>query len=126
MLLAGRKLTAMEAKERGLVSEVFPHDDFWREVNSRVNAMAKLPPKVSVLTHTQFFFKTPLLLSSTYRHLTFFHQLQSLQYSKKLMRDAERAKLYEVNDAECELLEERWLSEECMQAVMQFMSRRQK
>ena len=46
MLLAGRKLTAAEALDCGFVSEVFPHDDFLNEVNNRVTAMAKLPPKV--------------------------------------------------------------------------------
>ena len=32
--------------------------------------------------------------------------------------------LQSSNKAECELLEERWLSEECMKAIMDFMQRK--
>lgn len=46
MLLAGRKLTAVEARDCGLVTDVFPHDKFTEEVQNRVQAMAKLPPQV--------------------------------------------------------------------------------
>ena len=46
MLLAGRKLAAVEARDCGLVTDVFPHDKFTEEVQNRVQAMAKLPPKV--------------------------------------------------------------------------------
>jgi len=34
--------------------------------------------------------------------------------------------LEEANLQECELLEERWLSEECMRAIMNFMKRKKK
>ena len=46
MLLAGRKLTAVEARDCGLVTDVFPHDKFTEEVQNRIQAMAMLPPKV--------------------------------------------------------------------------------
>ena len=46
MLLAGRKLTAVEARDCGLVTDVFPHDKFREEVQNRIQSMAKLPPKV--------------------------------------------------------------------------------
>ena len=49
MLLAGRKLTATEALDYGLVTAVFPHDKFAEEVQNRVQAMAKLPPKVIIV-----------------------------------------------------------------------------
>lgn len=48
MLLAGRKLTAVEAHDCGLVTAVFPHDKLAEEVQNRVQAMAKLPPKVTI------------------------------------------------------------------------------
>lgn len=48
MLFAGRKLTAAEAHDFGLVTDVFPHDKFMDEVHNRVQAMAKLPPKVII------------------------------------------------------------------------------
>ncbi|KXJ24222.1 enoyl-CoA delta isomerase 2, mitochondrial [Exaiptasia diaphana] len=95
VLLASRKLTAAEALESKLVSEVFLHGDFQREVESRITAMAQLPPK-------------------------------SLQLSKQLIREANKATLHEVNERECILLEQRWLSEECMQAIMKFMQRKAK
>ena len=50
MLLAGRKLTAVEAKDCGLVTDVFPHDKFTEEVQNRIQTMAKLPPKVTTLS----------------------------------------------------------------------------
>nr|XP_058972975.1 enoyl-CoA delta isomerase 2-like [Pocillopora verrucosa] len=95
MLLAGRKLTAVEARDCGLVTDVFPHDKFTEEVQNRIQAMAMLPPK-------------------------------SLLLSKQLIRDSFRDLLHEANEKECALLEERWLSEECMQAVMAFMQRKSK
>ncbi|KAJ7374784.1 hypothetical protein OS493_005134 [Desmophyllum pertusum] len=93
MLLAGRKLTAVEAHDCGLVTAVFPHDKLAEEVQNRVQAMAKLPPK-------------------------------SLQLSKQLIRDTFRDALHDINEKEGALLEERWLSEECMQAIMAFMQRK--
>ena len=44
MLLSGCKLTAVEARDWGLVTDVFPHDKFTEEVQNRIQAMAKLPP----------------------------------------------------------------------------------
>ena len=52
--------------------------------------------------------------------------LQSLSKSKELIRGVHREKLEEVNLVECELLEERWLSEECARAIMNFMQRKTK
>ena len=49
MLLAGRKLTAMEAHQYGLVTDVIPHDIFQEEIERRVQALGKLPPKVNKL-----------------------------------------------------------------------------
>lgn len=52
--------------------------------------------------------------------------VQSLRFSKQLMRDTERAALHDANRRECELLVERWTSDECAQAVMQFFSKKAK
>ena len=49
MLLSGRKLTATEAFNCGLITDVFPHDKFADEVQNKVQTMAKLPPKVNIL-----------------------------------------------------------------------------
>ena len=44
MLLAGRILTAVEVRDCGLVTDIFPHDKFTEEVQNSIQAMAKLPP----------------------------------------------------------------------------------
>lgn len=49
MLLAGQKLTAMEAHQCGLVTDVIPHNNFQGEIERRVQALGKLPPKVNKL-----------------------------------------------------------------------------
>ena len=52
VLLAGRKLTAQEAYERNLVSEVFPAGQFQGKIKEIVSNMAKLPPQVCRRVHT--------------------------------------------------------------------------
>ncbi|XP_026800633.3 enoyl-CoA delta isomerase 2 [Pangasianodon hypophthalmus] len=95
MLLFNKKLTATQAYELGLVTEVFPDSSFQSEVWTRLKAYAKLPPN-------------------------------SLALSKQLMRQVEKDKLHAVNDAEVERLMERWLSDECMQAIMSFFQAKAK
>ncbi|XP_011270516.1 hypothetical protein, variant [Capsaspora owczarzaki ATCC 30864] len=51
---------------------------------------------------------------------------QSMQISKRLIRERTLGVLDEVNRTECKVLSERWLSEECMNAIMAFMARKQK
>ncbi|XP_070796824.1 enoyl-CoA delta isomerase 2 isoform X1 [Pituophis catenifer annectens] len=51
---------------------------------------------------------------------------KTLTVSKQLIRNMEKEKLYEVNSQECECLIERWLSEECMNAVMNFIQKKSK
>ncbi|XP_051542654.1 enoyl-CoA delta isomerase 2-like [Myxocyprinus asiaticus] len=95
MLLFNKKLTAVQACELGLVTEVFPENTFQSEVWTRLKAYAKLPRN-------------------------------SLALSKQLIRGVEKEKLHAVNDAEVERLVERWLSDECMQAIMSFFQAKSK
>ncbi|XP_077982955.1 enoyl-CoA delta isomerase 2-like [Glandiceps talaboti] len=95
MLLFGKKLTAHEACERGLVAEVFPDSQFQTEVQKKIKEYAALPKN-------------------------------SLKFSKNLVRGVDKDILHKVNDQECELLIERWTSDECAQAVMNFFSRKAK
>ncbi|XP_072169742.1 enoyl-CoA delta isomerase 2-like [Diadema setosum] len=91
-LLFGKKLTAAEACERGLITEVISDPQFRSEVERRAKEYAKLPKN-------------------------------ALRLAKNLIRDAEREHLHKVNRAECDLLVDRWTSEECMQAIMGFFSK---
>nr|XP_042716511.1 enoyl-CoA delta isomerase 2 isoform X3 [Chrysemys picta bellii] len=50
----------------------------------------------------------------------------SLALSKQLIRGVEKEKLHAVNCQECELLRERWLSDECMNAIMSFFGKKSK
>ncbi|CAH2284224.1 enoyl- delta isomerase 2, mitochondrial isoform X2 [Pelobates cultripes] len=50
----------------------------------------------------------------------------SLAYSKQLIREIEKEKLHAVNIQECERLKERWLSEECMNAIISFFQSKAK
>ena len=89
----GRKISALEAHERNLVTRVFPKNDLQNQVKEIVSEIAQLPP-------------------------------QSVLKSKSLIRSTFSDLLEEANAKECELLKERWLSDECMQAVMKFMERK--
>ncbi|BFZ12575.1 hypothetical protein BsWGS_15614 [Bradybaena similaris] len=93
LLLFNRKLTAAEAKERNLVSDVFPDDVFQSEAAKLIQQYSKFPP-------------------------------QSMRLSKVLNRSSELKTLKEVNKEECKLLEERWQSKECMNALVAFFSRK--
>ncbi|XP_029482620.1 enoyl-CoA delta isomerase 2 isoform X1 [Oncorhynchus nerka] len=50
----------------------------------------------------------------------------SLTLSKQLIRGTEKERLHTVNDQEVERLVERWLSDECMQAIMSFFQAKAK
>ncbi|XP_015210254.1 enoyl-CoA delta isomerase 2 isoform X1 [Lepisosteus oculatus] len=95
MLLFNKKLTAHEACNLGLVTEVFPDSTFQKEVWTRLKEYAKLPKN-------------------------------SLAFSKQLIRGIEKEKLHLVNNQECERLVERWLSDECMNAIMSFFQAKSK
>ncbi|XP_018122206.1 enoyl-CoA delta isomerase 2 L homeolog isoform X1 [Xenopus laevis] len=95
MLLFNKKLTAHEACNLGLVTEVFPDSSFQKEVWERLKEYGTLPKN-------------------------------SLAFSKQLIRVNEKEKLHAVNIQECERLKERWLSEECMNAIISFFQNRAK
>lgn len=95
VLLAGRKLTAQEAFDRGLVTDIIPQGEFRSFIDTKAKYVASLPPK-------------------------------SVVYSKALNRLREKEMLERVNEEECVRLEERWLSEECMNAVMSFLAKQSK
>ena len=100
-----------------------------------------MPLQLSALQTTVCIVSTvPYLLFSCYPHysrwinptaalnispsLCYVISLQSLTYSKALTRDQDKQALKDANEKECLRLEERWLSEECMNAVMSFLAKR--
>lgn len=50
----------------------------------------------------------------------------AMRISKELIRKNEKEKLHAVNAEECTTLKARWLSEECINAIMSFVSRKPK
>jgi len=52
--------------------------------------------------------------------------IKSLVYAKELVRGRERDLLHEVNVKECDRLQERWVSEDCMNAIQKFFTRKSK
>ncbi|XP_068054745.1 enoyl-CoA delta isomerase 2 isoform X1 [Anomalospiza imberbis] len=50
----------------------------------------------------------------------------SLAVSKQLLRSMEKEKLHAVNSRECEVLTERWLSDECVNAIVSFFQKKSK
>ncbi|KAM5298887.1 enoyl-CoA delta isomerase 2 [Ctenodactylus gundi] len=50
----------------------------------------------------------------------------SLRLSKQIIRNGEKEKLHAVNAEECKILREKWMSDECVNAIVNFLSRRSK
>uniref|UniRef100_T1IX27 ACB domain-containing protein n=1 Tax=Strigamia maritima TaxID=126957 RepID=T1IX27_STRMM len=93
LLMLGRKLNALDAYERGLVTEVFPDYTFRKEVTARLDAMSKLPGK-------------------------------SLLCSKQVLHNTQKDVLHKINIEECNNLTERWQSEDCMNAIAAFLTKK--
>merc|ERR1711990_35068 len=93
MLMFNAKLTASEASSLGLVTQVFPDDQFQDQVWEKINSMATLP-------------------KGSLRY--------SKELSRP---EAERTRLKAVNRAECDRLVERWQSAECVNAIMKFFAK---
>jgi peroxisomal 3,2-trans-enoyl-CoA isomerase len=49
---------------------------------------------------------------------------QTMRLSKVLIRNTERDTLHSVNATECKQLVERWQSQECINAIMNFFSKK--
>jgi len=95
LLLLGKTFSATEALQATLLNAVF--EETGQQFTDKVFAIAKKMASYPV---------------------------QAMQLSKKLIKNERRmAELEESNRAEVELLGERWASAECMEAVMNFMSR---
>jgi len=64
--------------------------------------------------------------SETEKRIVEYSQLppESLSLSKCIVRDQYREKLHECNKREVDLLESRWLSTECMNAIQKFFKRK--
>jgi len=93
MLLFNKKISADEAHQLGLVTQLYQDANLQAEVWPRLKELSDLPVK-------------------------------SLVYGKKLCRQFDHELLHKVNVAECDRLFERWQSEDCMEAVMKFFSRK--
>ncbi|NXI49505.1 ECI2 isomerase, partial [Chloroceryle aenea] len=50
----------------------------------------------------------------------------TLAVCKQLLRSKEKEKLHEVNSRECEVLKERWLSDDCINAIVSFFQKKSK
>ncbi|CAH1778830.1 unnamed protein product [Owenia fusiformis] len=94
MLLGGRKLTAIEAYQIGLVSQVFWPTSMMQEVIPRVQNMAMCSAK-------------------------------AMECSKLLIRSHQKAKLEYTNETECNMLLERWSSNECYKAMNTYLLQEQ-
>ncbi|XP_071451203.1 enoyl-CoA delta isomerase 2-like isoform X3 [Hetaerina americana] len=95
LLYFNYKMTAKEAKDCGLVSEVFPDSCFAEKVFGHLKKMVTMPSK-------------------------------SMIFTKALVRRWDVDELRKANEAECERLKERWGSEDFINAVVKFISRRNK
>ena len=92
MLLLNTIITAQEALTAGLVSRLIPAENFERITSELLNEFSKLPK-------------------------------ECLQLGKGLIRSEEKmAKLKKVALEETEILEGRWTSDECSEAVQNFFN----
>jgi len=95
LLLFDKKLTAQQAQQRGLVTQVIDDKQFESEKDKICQEILSLP-KGSLLT------------------------------SKALIQKWNKQQLHQVNLHETEVLKQRWLTEEFLQAMMDFMRNRKK
>lgn len=60
LLLFNKKISAAEAFNRNLVTQVIPDDVFARETKAKIEAIAKLPPEVGIGLLSSYFSQTDL------------------------------------------------------------------
>jgi len=94
MLMFGRKLTAEEAAQQGLITRVYPHDSL-DQAWAQVYQWAKLPPG-------------------------------AMAAAKALIRAPIRKQLHNANETECKVLTERLQTDEAVEAIINFLSRKSK
>ncbi|CAG2169233.1 unnamed protein product, partial [Oppiella nova] len=98
MLMFNHKMGAQEALEYGFVSRVVPKQEFRERVEEWV-------------------FGAKGLLNISYP--------KSMQTTKQLLRSATKRRiLREINGEECRVLRERWFSDECLQGLQKFFTRK--
>lgn len=115
MLFFNYKMTAQEALKIGFVAQVYSKSYLQTKLLSELEKNAnELPRKVSI---------QPTRIPTKVMKINPRLFLQSLIYSKELIRHFYKDKLLMANKIECDRLEERWTSEEFMEAVTRFRSR---
>jgi len=98
MLYLNHKMSADEALNCGLISRIIPSAQFKTHVDDWI-------------------FGANGLVKTCYP--------KSMQFSKALVKnEAFRQRLHEVNKEECETIKDRWLSDECAQALQKFFTRK--
>lgn len=95
-LLFNRKLTAKEALERNLVTQVIPEADFQAEAWKQIEVISKLPKE------------------------------SMRESRKLMRPESEKAILRQVNKKECDVLVGRWLSDEFVRVIMEFWGAKHK
>lgn len=95
-LLFNRKLTAQEAFERNLVTQVIPDGNFQEEAWKQIEVISKLPKE------------------------------SLRESRKLLKTESEKEVLREVNKKECDVLVGRWLSSEFVRVIMEFWGAKHK
>ena len=93
LLLFGKTLTAEQAEQRGLVTQVIDKNLFEEEKDKICEKILSLPKG-------------------------------SLLANKSIIQKWNKDKLHQINAEEVELLKQRWLTEEFVQAMMEFIRQR--
>jgi len=101
--------------------------------NSKAMEMAVLGKVVSAEEAKQRNLVTECFPASNFKQevskrIQYYSELppENLKLSKDLLRGMDRKVLHEVNKKECDLLEQRWQSQECLNAVMSFFTKKSK
>lgn len=116
VLLAGRRITAMEACQFGLVSQVFWPTSLMQEVVPRVQKMA---------TSSHGSMVSLLIILRRLEPLLTFSALslkQVLEATKLLLRSHQRGRIEQVVSTECQMLTNMWLSSQCISAIRTYIA----
>ncbi|XP_054161072.1 enoyl-CoA delta isomerase 2-like [Oppia nitens] len=98
MLYFNHKMSAAEALQCGLISRIVPSAQFDDYIENWI-------------------FGDKGLVNTCYP--------KSMQCSKQLVKnDSFRLKLHEINKEECDTIKERWISDECLDAIQKFLQKK--